>query len=170
MHDYQREWLDDPDVRPPDLGDVRFRCAEDVVAHAAVDPTFGWRTWPEVWHLDPDGALTCGYNASTMCTLVGWADDPSPLRRSRSEGLADPRSDCGEDWLIIDSRPVWMGDLRPSVSESDARAFLILRTELHEIGVRLLDAVVFDDAGHWWSLHELTSGTTNWRRPAENAG
>jgi hypothetical protein len=28
--------------------------------------------------------------------------------------------------------------------------------------VRLVDALVFDDRGHWWSMRELADGTTQW--------
>ena len=42
------------------------------------------------------------------------------------------------------------------------RAFGVLRRKLSRVGVDLVDAVVFDDEGRWWSLHELTSGTTAW--------
>lgn len=48
------------------------------------------------------------------------------------------------------------------MSEADARAFIVLRSKLRRIGVSLLDAVVFDDHQRWWSLHELTSGSTRW--------
>ena len=47
-------------------------------------------------------------------------------------------------------------------SEDDARAFLRLRRGLARHGVVLLDVMVFDQEFHWWSLHELTSGTTTW--------
>jgi len=29
-------------------------------------------------------------------------------------------------------------------------------------GINLIDAMVFDDDGHWWSLHELTTGSLAW--------
>ena len=64
--------------------------------------------------------------------------------------------------MIVDSRPV---GFRDSPDEADAWAFLELRCQLHGVGVQLLDAVVFDDEGHWWSMHELTSGTTTWSPP-----
>ena len=30
------------------------------------------------------------------------------------------------------------------------------------MGIALVDDVIFDDAMHWWSLQELTSGSTDW--------
>lgn len=39
---------------------------------------------------------------------------------------------------------------------------MLVRRALEPIGVLLLDAVVFDDDGHWWSMHELTTGSTRW--------
>jgi hypothetical protein len=48
------------------------------------------------------------------------------------------------------------------VDESDAHAFLDLRQGLARHGITLLDVMVFDQEFHWWSLHELTSGTTRW--------
>jgi hypothetical protein len=37
-----------------------------------------------------------------------------------------------------------------------------VRQHLAEVEVNLVDAVIFDDNGHCWSMHELTSGTTRW--------
>ncbi len=48
------------------------------------------------------------------------------------------------------------------MDEADAHTFLVLSRNLAGIGLRLVDAVIFDDEGHWWSLHELTTGTTRW--------
>lgn len=44
-------------------------------------------TWPEVWHLDDEGVVRCSCRASSLDTLVRWADDPSGLHRSRRAGL-----------------------------------------------------------------------------------
>ena len=35
------------------------------------------------------------------------------------------------------------------------------------MGLTLVDAVVFDDQCHWWSMHEETSGTTRWPEAGE---
>jgi len=37
-----------------------------------------------------------------------------------------------------------------------------LRAGMAEYGVHLLDVVVFHEDHRWWSLPELTSGTTAW--------
>jgi len=160
MHTYPHRWTDDTEV--PDLESYRFTDALDVVALAELDRTQGWKTWPEVWHLDDEGRLRCAFRASSGQTLQRWADDPRPLRRSRAEGLAD--GGCPDRWLIVDSRPCGLS-FRAGVDESDPAAFLAIRRDLATIGLTLVDAVVFDDQGHWWSMHELTSGTTRWPEP-----
>ena len=48
------------------------------------------------------------------------------------------------------------------MAESDAEAFMTLRQLLAQDGIELLDAVIFDETDHWWSMHELTSGTSKW--------
>ena len=53
--------------------------------------------------------------------------------------------------------------MRPlEVTEDDVRAILVLREGLASHGVTLLDAIVFHEDHRRWSLHELTSGTTQW--------
>lgn len=138
----------------------RFADALDVVALAQVDRCIGWRTWPEVWHLDDEGRFNCCYKGSSIDTLRAWADDPTPLRRSRREGLRS-RGGCTARWMIVDSRPAWRRP-PPVVDDLDVEAFGRLRREMASIGITLLDAVVFDDDNHWWSLHEITDGTTSW--------
>ena len=159
MHTYQRVAADDHRTFP-DIETYRFTSALDVVARASVDRTIGWMTWPEVWHLDERGALTCYYKASSLCSLKRWAEDPSNLYRSRDAGLA--AGGCGADWLIVDSRPQWRNAGGVVVDEADAEAFTVVRKSLALVGVRLVDAVVFDDDGHWWSMRELTTGETSW--------
>jgi hypothetical protein len=68
---------------------------------------------------------------------------------------------CPNHWFVIEPRHPWLGD-HYEVSEEDARAFLKLRRSLARHDIVLLDVVVFDQAFHWWSLHELTSGSTVW--------
>jgi|SRR5439155_10333335 len=145
----------------PSIARFRFTDALDVAAYAEVDRCLGQKTWPEVWHLDETGTFACYYKGSSLDTLARWAQDPSDLERSRLGGLA--RGGCADRWLIVDSRPVGLGD---PPDEGDVWAFLSLRRRLAEIGIELVDAVVFDDDGHWWSLHELTCGTTAWTTPA----
>ena len=163
MHDYQwkvdaDEWCDQTPIES-----YRFRDALDVVAMAEVDRCLGWRTWPEVWHLDDDGKFCCYFRAGSSDSIQRWADDPSPLHRDRAEGLRS--GGCPDRWLIVDSRPNWLPQ-RAGVDESDAAAFVRLQDELGSIGVQLVDVVIFDDDQHRWSLHELTTGTTRWPAPA----
>lgn len=163
MHQYERRDSDVDDGHPRSIEAFRFRDALDVVALAQVDRCIGWKTWPEVWHLDEDGAFACYHKASTVDTIQQWADDPSPLHRARIEGLRS--GGCADRWVIVDSRPTWLSS-RPRPDESDIEAFVRLRPALAAFGVVLLDVVVFDDDQHWWSLHELTDGTTTWSRSA----
>jgi len=146
----------------PSITEFRFNDAVDVVAYAEVDLCVGKLTWPEVWHLDADGGFACYYKGSSCDSLVGWAEEPWPLERSRRDGLAN--GGCADRWLIVDSRP---SGFRNPPDEGDAQAFLRLREHLRDaVGVELVDAVVFDDKGHWWSMHELTSRTTSWTGPS----
>lgn len=68
---------------------------------------------------------------------------------------------CPDYWVVLEPRHRWDPD-RYEVTEGDAQAFVGLRRELARLGVTLLDVVVFDEDLHWWSLHELTSGSTAW--------
>jgi hypothetical protein len=158
MHTYTKP-VPDSDVRLPSIAEFRFNDALDVVAYAEIDFTIGWKTWPETWHLDADGVFQCYFSGSSLQSIVRWARQPRELLQWRLEG---PGADaCPNRWLIVDSRPVWLNE-PPTVTEADAQAFLTLRRKLRRRGIELVDDVVFDDQGHWWSLHELTCGTTAW--------
>lgn len=146
-----------PDL--PSIGSLHFHEAGDVVAVAQVDRSMGWMTWPEVWHLDHEGRVQCYSKGSSLESIRSWADDSSPLRRARLEGLRD--DGCADRWVIVESRPSWRHE-QPTVDESDAEAFGRLRRSMSSFGVSLLDVVIFDDQRHWWSLHQLTSGTDRW--------
>lgn len=159
MHTYER-----PTTCPdpfPSMAEFRFADALDVVAYAEIDLCIGRMTWPETWHLDDAGVMQCAVKGSSCDTLIGWAYDPSHLLRSRRTGR-DEDGGCTERWVIVDSR---LSGFRDPPDEADAWAFLELRGHLQSVGVELLDAVVFDSEGHWWSMHELTSGTTAWTPP-----
>jgi hypothetical protein len=159
MHSYQRRWADDPTARTsPHLGDFRFRSPLDVVAYAELDPLITWRTYPDVWHLDESGSFRCGSRGSSLDSVRRLAADPAAMLRCRDIELAER---CPDRWLVIEPRHKWLGD-DYRVSEGDAQAFLELRRGLAEHGVTLLDLMVFDQEFHWWSLHELTTGTTTW--------
>lgn len=119
----------------------------------------GRLTYPEVWHLDDLGGFKCGFNGSSNDSIHRWAEDPWALHRWRVEGLLD--GGCTTRWVIVEPRPHWR-HREGVMSESDAEAFLRVRRGLSMIGVTLLDAMIFDDENHWWSLHELTTGSLDW--------
>jgi hypothetical protein len=159
VHTFSKLWDWDDERTYPVTEDDVFRCAEDIVAKAELWPMFGRQTFPEIWHLDPEGHYRCGWSASSLCSLVRWRDDPfwlnEHLRHSRADGCTHDR------WVVIDSRPT-MFRSQDGVSEADARAFTTLQQRLARKGIDLVDAVVFYDLQHWWSMRELTRGTTCW--------
>jgi hypothetical protein len=160
MHTYHPRWPDDRAARTlPNLGDFRFNDALDLARYAELDWLITWRTWPDVWHLADDGAFRCGSKGSSLDSVRTFAEDPSALLRCRETVLDQP---CPDRWLVIEPRHPWRED-QYRVDEGDAQAFLTLRRGLaDDHGITLLDVVVFDQELHWWSLHELTSGTTKW--------
>jgi hypothetical protein len=159
MHTYQPRWADDPAARVlPSLADFRFNDALDVVRYAELDWLVTWRTWPDVWHLDDGGGFRCSSKGSSLDSVRALAEDPIGMLRCRQIELDHP---CPDRWLVIEPRHPWLED-RYRVDEGDAQAFLTLRRGLGEHGIVLLDVMVFDQEFHWWSLHELTSGTTRW--------
>lgn len=158
MHTYElRATPDDPLL---EITTYRFRDALNVVAYAERDRLIGWATWPDVWHLDDEGRFGCYYKGSSLDSLERWAVDPMPLLRSRACGVSSSEG-CRDRWVVVDSKPRWLWD-QPIVSEATVAAFLMVRDGLKPVGVTLLDAVVFDDQRHWWSIHELMTGTTAW--------
>ncbi len=157
MHTYPRRVPKGELAHPPPIESTPFRDVLDIVARAEVDPVIGWSTCPEVWHLDERGIFRCYYKGSSLCSIRRWVEDPSPLHRSRRVGLLE--GGCGDTWVVVDSRPRW---IHPPPGEADIAAFLTVRASLEPLGVSLVDCVVFDDDQHWWSLHELTAGTTRW--------
>lgn len=158
MHTYQRPPSDTPATLRTDPHPPRLASIDDVIRWASSEPAFGAREDLTVWHLDRN-EVTCWHEACSQTTLVGWSHDPTALLAARLSGL--DRGGCGTDWLITDSRTRYSCAPVPP-DRDDAAAFLVLRTELADIGVRLVDVVVFDDAGHWWSMRELALGTTDW--------
>jgi len=139
------------DAPSPDLEAHRFRSPDDVVEWARRDFTIPTKTFPEVFHLDVDGAYRCGYRASSLDTIGRWADDPHDLLRSRWEGMATMR--CADNWLILEPRTLPSATVPPT--EADAQAFAHVRKVLATVGVQLVDLVVFDSGFHAWSMHEL---------------
>jgi len=159
MHTYAKP-VPDASAVMPSITEFRFNDALDVVAYAEIDPIVGWATWPEIWHLDTEGEFQCYFKGCISQSLARWARKPGELLEWREHGPATSLS-CAHRWLIVDSRPTWLRE-PPTVTEADAQAFLTLRRKLARHGITLVDDVVFDDEGHWWSLHELTCGTTAW--------
>jgi hypothetical protein len=158
MHTYQQRWADDPPVRTlPNLGHFRFTKPLDVVAWAELDPVLHWRSSPDVWHLDSKGRFRCGSQGSSFDSVQTFAEDLDALLACRQTELGWP---CPNRWLILESRHPWHDPYH--VGEDDERAFAVLRRALVGHGITLLDVMVFDQEFHWWSLHELTSGTTTW--------
>ena len=136
----------------PDIADFRFRCPDDVVEYARHERTIGATARPEVWHLDRDGRFHCYYEAPPLAGIRRWGEQPHPLHCSRWQGIHSPGG-CAPNWLIVESRPCRRGD--PTPTEGDVAAFVAVRADLEWIGVNLVDAVIFDDACHWWSMHDL---------------
>jgi hypothetical protein len=158
MHTYElRATPRDP---VPDITTYRFRDARDVVAYAERALVIGRRTWPEVWHLDEVGQFSCYYEGSSLDSLEQWAVDSTPLVRCRAAGVRSSDG-CADGWVVVDSKPSWLRG-EPIVTEATVAAFLTVRDRLELLGVTLLDAVIFDDLRHWWSIHELITGTTAW--------
>lgn len=159
MHHYEERWEQDDAAVEAHLESFRFADAVDVAEWASFNIYIGHQPLVEAWHLDREGVLQCATKGGSFTTIRGWAEDPRPLRRSRRQGVRE--TGCADRWVIVDSRPSWMHP-PPTVTEADAEAFVVLRSKLRCIGVSLLDGVIFDDHQHWWSLHELTSGSTRW--------
>ena len=159
----QRVRLGDPDrdhARSPAVESLRFRCASDVVAWASIDFSLGRNTWPEIWHLDNSGKLHCLHRGSSLDSVRAWAANPEPLLRPRTDELSR-LTGCPDRWVVIDSRPSSRYP-PPAVVQADVEAFEQLRLLLATITVVLLDVVIFDDDYCWWSLHEITTGSTEW--------
>jgi len=170
MHAYQPLWPDDRhDWDPPSPADLTYRDALDVGAFAATDPLVTWRTWPEIWHLDALGRWCCCSKGSSFDSVQRLAEWPTEMVACRTVSTGQC---CPDNWVVIEPRHPWHDDPY-DVTEGDAAAFLSLRSSLASLGVNLLDVLVFHQEHRWWSLHELTSGTTAWTfwddRPAAPA-
>lgn len=159
MHRYQPQWPSEPSEREPlSPADFVYRNAFDVERFAAQEPLTTWYTWPEVWHLDQEGRWKCCSRGSSLDSVRRFAEAPQRMldcRRTRAGRR------CPDYWVILEPRHPWRTG-RYEVTEADAEAFITLRHGLAVFGVTLLDVVVFDQNCRWWSLHQLTSGTTTW--------
>ena len=159
MHTYEQRWSDDPARRTlPKLGDFRFTGPLDVVAYAELDPVLKWRNSPEVWHLDSNGRFRCGSQGSSFDSVRTFADDldgllalpPDRARLAVPEQVADPRVPSPVARALPGRRGRRAGVPGPP-------------PRLVGYGITLVDVMVFDQEFHWWSLHELTTGSWSWR-------
>ena len=159
MHSYQPQWPADRAGREPlSAADFTYRDASDVARYAAQEPLTTWYTWPEVWHLDEEGRWHCCSRGSSLDSVRRFAEAPEHMLHCRRTSTGQR---CPNYWVVLEPRHPWMSK-RYEVTEGDAEAFITLRRGLVQFGVTLLDVVVFDEDHHWWSLHELTCGTTMW--------
>ena len=159
MHRFTPHWPQNSPERVPFLpSDFVYRDARDVVHYAEQEPLSVWYTRPDVWHLDSGGRWHCCGNGSTLDSIRSYAKHPSALLECR---WYEPRPDCPDFWVIVEPRQLWLRS-PVEVTEADAQAFLSVRRTLAQYGITLLDTVVLTDDFRWWSLHELTSGTTAW--------
>ena len=159
MHSYQRRWPDDrSDWDPPSPADYTYRDARDLAEFASLDPLTLWRTWPEVWHLDDAGRWHCCSRGSSLDSVRRFAEAPAHMLDCR---LQDTGERCPDFWVVVEPRTKWHPE-RSEVAEADAQSFVSLRGSLARFGISLLDVVIFQEDFRWWSLHELTSGSTAW--------
>ncbi len=145
--------------------DFAYHDARDVVRFAETGPLLTGRANCESWHLDRDGRYVCGTNGTHRDSLASWAADPARLVRTfldfRTRGTCSPR------WVFVDEREDdGCDDDEPAgiPGEADVADFLRLRAQLEVVGLTLMDAVIFDQREHWWSMCELLTGSTQWGR------
>jgi hypothetical protein len=160
MHRYEPKWPHDrPDWEPPSPWDVTFRDAHDVADYASLEPLTTWYTYPHCWHLDEGGRVHCCSKGSSFDSIRRLAREPAEMVRCRLNPPED--GPCPDFWYVIEPRHPWSVD-GDEVTDTDAAAFLSLRRSLGYFGITLLDVVIVTEDFRWWSLHELTSGTTAW--------
>ena len=150
----------------PQLTSFVYRDALDVVRYSELEPLTTWYTYPHAWHLDDGGVWRCCSKGSSFDSVRRYADEPEIMLHCRETPVKPP---CPNNWVMLEPRRPYRED-EYQVSEEDARAFIILRGRLAVYGISLLDVVVFDQDKHWWSLHEVTSGTTAWTFPSAPDG
>jgi len=166
-HTFQPRWPEDETgYEPPQLTSFVYRDALDVVRYSELEPLTTWYTYPHVWHLDDGGVWRCCSRGSSFDSVRRYADEPEIMLHCRETPVKPP---CPNNWVMLEPRRPHRED-EYQVSEEDARAFIILRGRLAVYGISLLDVVVFDQDNHWWSLHEVTSGTTAWTFPSAPDG
>ena len=157
MHTFHPRWDPAAPAEAPSIGEFRFTSADDVIRYCELDCTSTWRSWQELWHLDSSGEFRCYSKGSSISSIRDLAETPKQLLRCRDFDVDDS---CPNRWVIIESRHTWQDWYE--VGEGDAAAFAKLRRGLGRYGVSLLDVVILNEENRWWSLHELTTGTTTW--------
>jgi hypothetical protein len=159
VHRYTPRWSETTATRDvPDLDEFVFRDAVDFIEYAAVDRLTTWYTYPWLWHLDQSGRARCFSKGSSLDDVQTFAAEPERVVDCR---LDSPGDECPPYWLIIESRPQWL-PRGCDVTEGDAAAYIDLRRSLAGCGITLLDDIIVSEQFEWWSLHELTAGTTAW--------
>jgi hypothetical protein len=161
VHAFVPRWDTGATSDLPDIGNYHFRSALDVIDYCEQDSTSTWRSWPLLWHLDDTGAFVCYSKGSSFDSVRTFAQRPAGLLRCRGFDVDDS---CPNRWVIVESRHPY-DEERYRVDEGDAAAFVKLRRGLARRGVTLLDVVILNQDLQWWSLNELTTGTTTWPSP-----
>lgn len=167
MHSYTPTWPEDTSQwEPTSLDAIPFRDAHDLGAYAATDPLTTWYTYPHSWHLDENGIFCCCSKGSSMESVRLYAEQPYRLIDCRNVDTPEP---CPDFWVVQEPRQrLYSKTYEPT--EGDVAAFGVLRQEMAGYGITLLDYVIFTDDFRWWSMHELTTGTTAWQFvPAQGA-
>jgi hypothetical protein len=131
----------------------RYLSADDVIAVWERDRT-AHPSRMDSWHLAPDGRHVCCDRLFDMPDLAVLAEDPYPLTRCRE---ADDRQDCPGNWFLYAQYEAGF-----EVNEGHVETFVELRDAVSMLDITLLDVIVVSGFERWWSLHELTSGTTEW--------
>ena len=161
MHQFNPRW-DDSSAEGPDLGDFQFSETRDVIDYCEQDRASLWRTWPEMWHLDDEGRLRCStHGSSILCSVQDYADNPRKFMAGRRIDVGHP---CPSRWVMIEPRHEL--DEHYAVTEADAEAFVRLSKACDHRGITLLDVVILNQDPCWWSMRELTTGTTAWPTPS----
>jgi hypothetical protein len=161
MHDFIPRWDDSTEDDCPDIGTLVFTDTLDVVDYCERNRVALWRNWPEIWHLDDDGRFRCYTRGGSFHSSVrDYAAAPRYLFHCRETSLG---YECPDRWVIIEPRHEWHDHY--AVTEADAAAFVRLQKSCKRRGVTLLDVLILNQEPRWWSLRELTTGSTAWPAP-----
>ena len=159
MHRYTPRWSETGPEEEISRRDERvFRDALHFIDYASDDRLTTWYTYPWLWHLDESGRARCFSKGSSLCDVQRFAEEPDSVVGCRE---VDAGGECPPYWFIIESRRDWRRR-GIGVTEADVAAFIDLRRTLATYGITLLDDIIVNERFEWWSLHELTAGTTAW--------